>query len=67
MSDFRARAFTEHDELHQRIEKLTNFIVTPAFDALPEIERGDLKEQLQHMKAYHATLARRVSRMCNNA
>lgn len=52
MSDFRARLFQEHSELNQRIAKLEQFILGPSFDALPDIDRADLREQLTHMKAY---------------
>ena len=61
---FRARLFLEHDQLVERIQKLVDFILTPGFDALPEIDRADLREQLQHMRAYQSVLSRRVSRQC---
>lgn len=67
MSDFVARLFKEHDELYQRIEKLKTFIVTEAFDKLPEVDRTDLKEQLRHMEGYFKVVSRRVSRQCGNA
>ncbi len=67
MSDFRARLFEEHDQLHRRIEKLKTFIVSDQYDQLPEIDRKDLKEQLTHMEAYERVLSRRVGRQCNNA
>lgn len=65
MGDFRARLFTEHAELHQRIEELTDFIAGDKYDTLPEIDRVDLKKQLKHMKDYLEVLNRRVSRSCD--
>ncbi len=49
------------------LEKLKEFILTDKFDALPEIERKDLKAQLGHMQGYHDVLSHRVSRQCNSA
>lgn len=46
MSDFRARLFAEYGELQYRIEKLKAFIVGDLYDGLPEVDRTDLKEQL---------------------
>ena len=67
MSDFRSRLFDEYEQLQDRINKLTNFIVSDIYDTLPEIDRLDLKEQLKHMKAYCSVLSRRVSRQCGDA
>ncbi len=67
MNDFRARLFEEFDQLSNRITRLKEFIVSDKYDSLPEIERKDLKEQLQHMQAYWKVLSRRVSRQCGNA
>jgi hypothetical protein len=55
----------EYDQLSSRIEKLTSFIITDAFDDLPEIDRKDLKEQLQHMQGYFNVLSRRCWRHLN--
>jgi hypothetical protein len=67
MSDFRSRMLEEYSELQTRLEKLKEFILTDKFDALPEIERKDLKAQLGHMQGYHDVLSHRVSRQCNSA
>lgn len=67
MSDFRARLFTERNELIEKIEKLKTFILGDLFEKLPEIDRKDLKEQLTAMEAYSTVLERRVSRQCNDA
>lgn len=65
MSDFRARLMSEYSELQIRLEKLKEYILTPAYDSLPEIDRKDLKAQLGHMQRYHDVLSRRCSRLCN--
>lgn len=67
MSDFRARMFEEYEQLLARQERLEKFILTPAYDGLPEIERADLKEQLSAMQTYSSVLSRRVSRLCGAA
>lgn len=67
MSDFTARIFEEHGQLAQRVEKLKAFIVSDKYDALPEIDRVDLKAQLKHMEGYFKVLSRRASRQCGNA
>ncbi len=64
MSDFKLRLMQESDQLNNRIEKLKTFVVSIAFDSLPEIERTALKEQLQHMDKYADVLNKRVSRLC---
>lgn len=68
MSDFRARLFEEFSELQGRLARLERFLISDTtFDALPVIERDDLREQYKHMKAYHDVLSRRVSRQCGAA
>lgn len=59
--------FTEYSELQRRVEKLKSFIGTQGFRDLPEIDRLDLSEQLQHMNGYLEVLSRRVSRQCGDA
>ena len=56
MSDYRSRLFEEHSLLRQKVERLEAFIISDKYDALPEIDRKDLKEQLGHMKAYLSVL-----------
>lgn len=67
MSDFRGLLFEEYSQLSQRIEKLKELIISDKYDALLEIDRADLKVQLEHMERYFSVLSRRVSRQCNNA
>ena len=64
MSDFVSRLFDEHGDLNRKIEKLTAFITSTEYNNLPEIDRKDLTEQLDHMRAYFIVLTRRVSRQC---
>lgn len=66
-NDYRGRAMQEHGELNQKIKKLKEFILSDKFDGLPEVDRKDLREQLQHMEAYFNVLNRRVSRMAGSA
>jgi DNA-binding Lrp family transcriptional regulator len=65
MSDFAARLQVERTELADRVEKLEKFILSDRFDALPNVDRTDLKDQRSHMRGYLAVLDRRVSRLCN--
>ena len=62
MGDFRARLFYEFSELLKRIEKVKAFIASDKYNALPEFDRKDLKEQLKHMEAYHKVLFKRMHR-----
>jgi hypothetical protein len=64
---FLERLIQEHGEHSSRTEKLSAFIGSEAFAALPQIERDDLIEQLGHMRKYGAVLLRRASRLCTNA
>jgi len=64
MSDFRVRLFEEHTELHKRIDKLKEFIISDKYDELPEVDKKDLKEQLKHMENYFYVLNNRASRQC---
>lgn len=62
MDTWKDRLFTEHDELSARRHKLEQFILTGEFEELPDNDRSDLREQLQHMQAYEGVLERRVLR-----
>jgi len=61
-NDYRDRVRAERAELHERLEKLTAFIDTDAYRALPLVERHDLSAQYTAMSAYRNTLDRRISR-----
>lgn len=65
------RMIEEHEQLTERLDRLrafieeegTNHALTDEFRALPEDDQDDLLEQLQHMEAYEAVLARRIGRL----
>lgn len=61
----KARLHTERAELQDRLEKLDAFILSDRFDALPNVDRSDLKDQATFMRGYLGVLNRRVSRLCN--
>jgi hypothetical protein len=63
----RSQLFEEYHQLRKRIDKLKAFLVGSKYDQLPEVDRKDLKEQLQHMEAHFKVLSCRVSRQCSNA
>ena len=60
-------AMQEFTELTYKIKCLERYVYLKEFDDLPEIDKSDLKEQLEAMRSYYYVLMRRVSRMCNNA
>jgi hypothetical protein len=67
MDNFRTRLFAEYGELQERIQKLTDFIISDEYDILPHIDKTDLKEQIKHMESYCQVLSRRVARQCGNS
>lgn len=67
MTDFRARLSMEFSELTIRRDKLRHFILSDKYDELPEIDRKDLREQLEYMEGYLSVLNRRVSRQCGDS
>lgn len=62
MANFKDRMKTEHNELAERIVKLSTFINGPIFDTLEEDEQNDMKEQLRGMILYRTALERRMRR-----
>lgn len=56
------RMMTELTELCCRTISLERFMLTPAYEALPELEKHDLSMQLVHMDRYALVLGRRVAR-----
>lgn len=67
MTDFRGRLLMEFGDLQEKIAKLEKFILSGAYDGLPEIDRADLKEQHGYMQSYYKVLKRRTSRLCTDA
>lgn len=59
-STFQDRVRAEHDELAQRIDKLTNFILSPKFFELPKDEQDLLLRQEHSMSEYKACLQKRI-------
>lgn len=57
---FKARVETEYTELNDKLKKLTAFIVTPTFAALPVNEQVRLKEQQLYMRGYADVLRFRI-------
>jgi len=65
MSDsWRDRVNTEQLELTQRIKRLTPFIESEQFQALPDKQQHLLREQLQHMLGYERVLLARLEMTC---
>lgn len=62
MENFKDRMKTEHNELAERIVKLSTFINSPIFETLEEDEQNDMKEQLRAMIMYRTALERRMRR-----
>lgn len=56
------RVLEEREQLDERIEKLSNFIVSAAFYKLDLEDQLLLRRQFVHMNAYLATLDERITR-----
>lgn len=62
MESYKDRMKTEHNELAERIVRLSTFINGPIFETLEEDEQNDMKEQLRAMIQYRTALERRMRR-----
>lgn len=62
MENFKDRMKTEHNELAERIVKLSTFMNGPIFETLEKDEQNDMKEQLRGMILYRTALERRMRR-----
>jgi len=62
MENFKDRMKTEHNELAERIVKLSTFMNGPIFETLEEDEQNDMKVQLRGMILYRTALERRMRR-----
>ena len=62
MENYKDRMKTEHNELAERIVRLSTFINGPIFETLEEDEQSDMKEQLRAMIMYRTALERRMRR-----
>lgn len=56
------RMVGEWVELDSKVSKLGAFVGGAVFQSLPEVERLDLAEQLEHMVSYALVLRRRIER-----
>ncbi len=59
---FVERLEKEYAELHERLSKLSSFVGTAQFEALPKEDKGDLLMQLEAMALYEKALRSRLSR-----
>lgn len=62
MEAFVERMVKEHDELHERLNKLSYFLDTNKFQNLPSDEQFDLINQYHAMVIYRLSLRRRLKR-----
>lgn len=63
MQDYQQRVLDEQTALADKLVKLTKFIsASDAFAALPDEDKVLLREQRDHMSAYHDVLRRRIER-----
>ena len=56
------RVVSEREELDWKLGNLMAFFKTPAFHALPGVERADLKDQAEAMAEYSRILTKRIGR-----
>lgn len=61
-TDWQSRVIAERDDLHLKIEKLTEFLLTPASNSISTEDRDLLLDQRNHMFLYHAVLNKRIAR-----
>lgn len=59
--DWAVRAKKEFEELSQRYNKLSDFVGSSAFKALPVEQRQHLANQYYHMEGYKAALEKRLA------
>lgn len=60
MSDYKSRVYTEHEELKEKIEKLSAFLDKGQPDNIDDEQWNLLGEQLQYMQKYEEVLAKRI-------
>jgi hypothetical protein len=61
MSDFKSRLEVEKQELDEKIEKLTLFVIGESFDKIDKRQQGLLNTQLPIMRNYSAVLRDRLA------
>ena len=60
MQEHEIRVVNEKEQLDDKISKLSEFMHSPKYVALPSVEQGLLMLQLSQMQSYSATLFRRI-------
>lgn len=60
---FYDRLLAESQQLEERFEKLSGYLETDAFRALPDADQSDLKAQYEAMGEYRDILGRRITRL----
>jgi len=60
MNAFQERVIEEKEQLDDKIAKLTKFIGGKVWAGLTDYEQNLLQVQLNHMRDYSATLAKRI-------
>lgn len=60
--DYQQRVLEEHQQLEDRIKKLTYYLSTQQFQLLDEIDQQLLNDQLDAMLEYEGTLLARIVR-----
>ena len=60
---FLDRLYKEHEELEIKVVALKDFLDTLFYKTLYDIEKDDLKVQLQYMELYLAVLNKRINRL----
>ena len=60
---FLDRLYKEHEELEIKVVALKDFLDTLFYQTLYDIEKDDLKVQLQYMELYLAVLNKRINRL----
>lgn len=66
MSDFKDRLVTEHSELSEKIEKLSNFLESERFSDIDKEQQELLKQQYQVMLEYQQILIQRIKLLQEN-
>jgi hypothetical protein len=60
MEEWQKRVHVEKDQLRVRLDKLSEFLTTPAFNKLPNREKYRLSEQHEFMWNYYRILMARI-------
>jgi len=61
IGDWRTRVLVEHADLSTRLSKLSAFLDTEAFNALPRVQQELMRVQFEYMKGYANVLEQRLN------